>query len=441
MFTPIFTPDAKPGTPYWWDDATWTDLPEPPPSDVELLVIGAGYTGLSAAIAAHDAGAKVAVIDAGNPGKGASTRNGGMTGAHPRLGWNDLNQMYGPDVADGLFGEAQTALDFVLDLIDREGIDCDLQATGRIQLAWMPSHTETQKRVAETVQRFTPQAVQVIPREGLADHITTPQYFGGLYFPGHRALHPWKYHNGLLQAALRRGIPISQDCPAQAISQGPPFTVQTPKGTIKAGKVVLATNGYTTTPFNWFAKRVFPLPSFLMATEPLNPNLLGELAPGRRMMVETRARHSYFRLSPDGTRVIFGGRASMVPMGMEKAAFRLRETMAEVWPQLAQTRVSHVWYGNTGYTFSHMPQVGVHDGVNFAMGYSGSGTVMAPYLGRKAALQALGLPEGDTHYSATTLQRHWMHPTNRPHFLQAANAWYRTYVDRMENWEARYAKR
>ncbi len=437
----IFTPDATPGTPYWWEDVTWTDLPDTPPAQVDVLIIGAGYTGLSAAIAAHDAGAKVAVIDAGHPGKGASTRNGGMTGAHPRLGWDTLKADYGEAVADGLFAEAQTALDFVLDLIDREGIDCDLQATGRIQLAWMPSHLDTQARVAKSVQRFTPQAVQVVDRAGLADHITTPQYFGGLYFPGHRALHPWKYHDGLLQAVLRRGIPVSQDCPAEAVDRSTTFTVQTPKGAVRADKVVLATNGYTTAPFNWFAKRVFPLPSFIAATEPLNPNLLGELAPGRRMMVETRARHSYFRLSPDGTRILWGGRASMVPLSLPKAARRLRDTMAEVWPQLKSCKISHIWCGNTGYTFSHMPQVGVHDGIHFAMGYSGSGTVMAPYLGRKAALQALGLPDGETHYSATTLRRHWMHPTNRPHFLQAANAWYRTYVDRAENWKARRGRR
>ncbi len=437
----LLTDDAQLGQPYWWDDATWVSLPDPPPAKVDLLIIGAGFTGLSAAIAAHDAGAKVAVIDAGQPGKGASTRNGGMTGAHPRNGWDDLNRDYGAQVADGLFAEAQKALDFALGLIDQENIECDLQATGRIQLAWTPAHLENQKKTAAHVQRFTPDGCKMIPRAGLGDHINTPQYHGGLYFPGHYALHPWKYHNGMLQAVLNRDIPVSSDCAAQSVARnGAGFVVKTDKGSIQADKIVLGTNGYTKGPFHWFTRRVFPLPSFIIATQQISPNLLGELAPGKRMMVETRARHSYFRLSPDGTRILFGGRASMVHLNPAQAAKRLHATMVEVWPQLADTKVTHAWSGNTGYTFSHMPNVGSHDGIHYSMGYSGSGTVMAPYLGMKAAYQALGDDRGQTFYSHTTLRRHWMHPGGQPHFLKAANMWYRTYVDRAENWAARRSR-
>ena len=361
-----------------------------------------------------------------------------MIGAHPRLGWNDLNQKYGSDVADGLFGEAAKALQFVLNLIKTENIDCDLQATGRIQLAWTPAHHKNQAKIAASVNCFDPDSVELISTDGLRDHINTPCYHGGLYFPGHYALHPWKYHNGLLHAALHRNIPIVADCPAQSIAKtAKGFDVTTPMGTIHAGKVLLATNGYNQAPFDWFAKRVFALPSFILATEPLSPNIISDIAPGRRMMVETRARHSYFRVAPDGPRILNGGRASMVHLDPVKAGQRLHQTMCEVWPQLKDVQITHSWSGNTGYTFSHMPNVGVQDGIHYAMGFSGSGTVMAPYLGMKAAYQALGDPRGDTWYSKTTLQRHWVHPTNRPHFLQAANAWYRAYVDRKENWQAR----
>ena len=429
-----WTGEAPAGTPYWWEVADWPDLSAPPPGKVDVLIVGAGFTGLSAAIAAHDAGARVAVIDAGQPGQGASTRNGGMVGAHPRLGWDRLVQLYGAETADGVFAEAADALDFVRDLVAREQIDCDWQDTGRIQLAWTEAHRHHQTRLAESVTSKSRVTCRTVPQGGLAADIRTPCYKGGLIFEDHAAVHPWKYHNGLLQAVLRRNIPVSAHCPARSLTAR---RVETEKGPITADKVILATNGYTPKAFGWFARRVFPLPSFLIATEPLSENLIGDLAPGRRMMVETRARHSYFRISPDGTRIVYGGRASMAQLDLAEAARRLYATMCEVWPALEGTALSHVWSGNTGYTFRHMPSVGEKDGIHYALGFSGSGTVLAPYLGAKAAWQALGDPTGQTAYSKTTMTSRWFYGGGTPHFLQAADFWYRNWVDGAENRAAR----
>ncbi|KNG93516.1 hypothetical protein ATO11_09860 [Pseudaestuariivita atlantica] len=405
---------------------------------LDLLIIGAGYTGLSAAIAAHDAGAKVSVVDAGQPGHGASTRNGGMVGAHPRLGWDKLASLYGDEVADAVFVEAKPSLDFVKDLIAREGMDCDFQETGRIQLAWTRSHFEGQERLADKVVERSGLPCEVVQKADLGREIGTEAYHGGLLFPTHAALHPRKYHDGLLAAVLKRDVPVIGDCRAGYPEvDGGGYVVDTPKGRIRAGKVLLATNGYTPPGFGKLSRQVFPLPSFLIATEPVSANLLGQLAPGKRMMVETRARHSYFRLSPDGTRVLYGGRAAMVDIDLTRAARRLRETMLEVWPALEGVKLSHVWTGNTGYSFTHMPNVGSDGGLHWAMGFSGSGTVMAPYLGAKAAWQALGDPRGETAYSRTTLRSSWLHPGGRPWFLQAANLWYKAVVDRAQNWQAR----
>ena len=124
-------------TPYWWEDRPPApDLTPQPPARTDLLVIGAGYTGLSAAIAAHDAGANVTIVEADQPGIGASTRNGGMFGAHPRLGLARLTKLYGQETAEGVFSEATPALNFVRDLQIRENIDCDFQQSGRIAMAW-----------------------------------------------------------------------------------------------------------------------------------------------------------------------------------------------------------------------------------------------------------------------------------------------------------------
>lgn len=426
-----WTGESEPGFPYWWEALRGITAPDDAlPGRCDLLVIGAGYTGLSAALAAHECGARVAVVDADVPGVGASSRNGGMFGAHPRLGWDELSRKFGAATADALFAEAQPSLDWARALIASEGIDCDLQETGRIQLAWSARDFEHQKQLARTVTTKSTVKAEIVPREAMIREIATEKYFGGLMFPAHCGLHPARFHYGLLNAVRKRGIPVTPHAGVHELERGPTgFKARTARGTVHASKVVLATGGYTTAPFRWHAARVFPLPSYLIATQELPADLIDRIAPGRRMMVETRARHSYFRISPDGRRILFGGRASMRQIDITAAAARLHQTMCEVWPELRDVKLSHAWCGNTGYSFTHMPHVGSDGGLHYAMGFSGSGTVMAPYLGAKAAYQAMGDPRGETAYSATPLRRSWMHPGARPHFLHAADLWYRTYMD------------
>ena len=433
-----WTGEAALGTPYWWEAAAPQDPGQDLPGVCDFLVIGAGYCGLTAAIAAHDCGAKVVVVDAGVPGEGASSRNGGMVGAHPRLGWDDLATKFGPTVANDIFAEAKPALDWVTSLIADEAIDCDFQQTGRLQLAWTPSHAAAQKRLAGYVRDKSEVRAELLDRDALRSEIATECYHGGLLFPEHGALHPAKYHAGLMKAALRRGISVVSHAGVSGYErEGAGFVVETAKGRITAEKLMLATNGYTRKPFKWHVARVFPLPSYIIATDELPSNLLRHLAPGRRMMVETRARHSYFRLSPDGKRVLFGGRASMRDLPLDRAADRMRDTMCEVWPELRDVQLSHAWKGYTGYSFTHMPHVGEDRGLHYAMGFSGSGTVMAPYLGAKAAWRAMGDARGQTAYADTHLTRHVLHPFEAPHFLKAADIYYRNWVDRMENRAAR----
>ncbi len=428
-----------PGHPYWWDHGTpLPDLPARPPKSADVLIVGGGYTGLAAALTCADAGASVTVVDAGIPGEGASTRNGGMFGAHPRLPFETVVARFGIDTARGIYSEARLAFEHTRDLIAREGIACDFEVTGRIQLAWTRADFEGQKRLAAAVTAVSDIRIDVLERADLASEIATERYFGAIRFPDHAALNPRRFHDGLLAAALRRGVTVVPGCPVEQVSaQGARFDARTRLGDIRADKVVLATNGYTRGAFGWIRRRVFPLPSFLIATEPLAPDLLARIAPGRRMMVETRARHSYYRLSPDGTRILFGGRAAMVPIGPDRAARRLHATMTGIWPALRDSRITHSWSGFTGYSFAHLPHVGVCEGMHYALGYSGSGVALAPWLGAKAALQALGDPRGATAYSGTTLATRPFHGTGAPHFLQAADLWYRHVVDHRQNLAAR----
>ena len=432
----LFSTTAKEiGAPYWWEDgAPLPQLSSELPSKAQLLIVGAGYTGLSAAIAASDAGVKVIVVDAGVPGHGASTRNGGMFGAHPRLAFDRLAKQFDRTTAAGIFNEAQDAFDFSCDLIRKENIKCHFDQCGRVQLAWTKAHATAQRKQVNHLRSVSNMNVEYVEQNELASEINTPCYFGAIRFPDHASLQPRLFHDGLLMAVLQRNIQVIQQCPIEHIKNvGSEYIATSASGQqLCAEKVLMATNGYTKGKFEWFARRVFPLPSFLIATEPLSPNLLQSLAPGKRMMVETRARHSYFRLSPDGTRIIFGGRASMTPISNELASYRLKQTMCEIWPQLSDVKLTHSWCGNTGYSFTHLPQVGDHEGMHFSMGYSGSGVALAPYLGAKAAYQAIGDSRGETAYQESYFKTKWFHRSYTPHFLKPANFWYKNAVDLFE---------
>ena len=151
------------------------------------------------------------------------------------------------------------------------------------------------------------------------------------------------------------------------------------------------------------------------------------------MMVETRAKHSYFRVSPNGRKIIFGGRAALKPIPLGIAAQRLKLALDDIWPELTNFKLANVWTGFTGYSFNHVPHVGNFKGIHYAIGYSGSGTVLAAYLGAKVAYQALYDPRGKTGYSNTNFKTNPFHILSQPYFLSFVDFWYRNVIDRLQD--------
>ncbi|MEM8624327.1 MAG: FAD-dependent oxidoreductase [Pseudomonadota bacterium] len=417
-------------TPYWWDDAgppePAAEDPAPLPAEVEVLVIGAGLTGASAARTLARAGRDVLVLEAGPLAIGASSRNGGMVGGGHRLSLDAMTARFGAETARALLREAHLdSMAFVHSVMAEEGIDADFRETGRFRGLWRNDEYEKTARGLEALARHIPLDFEMIPRERQREEIGSDLYRGGVVFHRHGGLNPAKWVKGLIAAARRAGARFEAGTPVTAIAQdGAAMRVETARGSVRAGQVLAATNGYTPSILPAQRRRVIPVPSFIVATEPLGANRMKDLFPKGRMVVESRERHCYFRPSPDGSRIVFGGRAALYDATEPTVRNTLKRLIAQVFPDLGDIALTHSWRGYTGFSFEGLPNVGRIDGIWHAMGYSGSGNAMAPYLGHKAALAMLGTPEAETAFAKTALPTRVWHRGN-PWFLPAADIVFR----------------
>jgi len=415
-------------TPYWWEAAP-REAPDhaPLPAAADVVVVGAGYAGLSAALTLARAGREVLVLDAEAPGFGGSSRSGGMVGHGHRLSYSALIAKYGKPKAQALIREGMASLDFATSLIEREGIDARFRRVGRFRGAATPADYEVQAREADLLQRDLGLPVEVVPRAEQHREIASNLYHGGVLFPAHGGLHPALFHQGLLRVARAAGARVVGHTPALSITrEGAGHVVRTARGEIRAGEVLVATNGYSAArPAAAVARRVVALPSFMIATERLGPNRVGALVPNGRMLVETAATHLYFRPSPDGERLVLGGRAALHPLALQEAATRLGGHLQRVFPDLGTLRLDHVWTGFVAMTRSDLPGIGQDaEGRWYTLGCNGSGVALMPYLGHKVALKMLGDAEGATAFDDI--------PTGstpflfaRPLIRRALSAWWR----------------
>lgn len=425
MRSEIFAPGYR-SEPYWWEAAPRPALPAgPPPPRADVVVIGSGYTGLAAALATARGGRDTLVLEAAEPGAGCSTRNGGQVSTSLKPSHAELAERHGADRAFAMLREGHNALAFIADFIAAEGIDCDWQRVGRFLGAHAPAQYEALARRLADQPRGLEVAAHMVPRAEQASEIGTELYHGGAVLEGHAALHPARFHQGLLDRALAAGARVVPRCPALAIQrerQG--FAVVTPHGRIAAREVVVASNGYTGAESPALRRRVIPIGSYVIATEPLAPGLAERLIPRARVISDTRHVVFYYRLSPDRRRMVFGGRVALAETDPRRTAVKLHAAMVALFPELAAVRVTHSWHGFVAYTFDTMPHLGRWDGVHYAMGYCGSGVSLATYFGTRIGQQLLGLAEGRTALDGLGFPTRPLYG-GRPWFLVPTLAWYR----------------
>jgi gamma-glutamylputrescine oxidase len=272
-----------------------------------------------------------------------------------------------------------------------------------------------------------------VPRERQRDQIGSDFYHGGVVVEESGGLHPAKLHRALCAAARAAGAELHGHAEVQRLEPaGDGMALLTARGRIQAGEVVVATNGYTGALLPDLRRRVVPVSSYIIATEPLPPELPKRLSPRGRMFVDSNRLLSYFRLSPDGRRVVFGGRLQLRTVDERTAALGLYRRMVRVWPELRGYRISHAWKGYLGFTFDRLPHMGVRQGVHFALGCNGSGVAMASYLGHQVALKLLGRQNRACPFEQLPFPTHVAY-RGRAWFLPALGLWYRI-LDELDGW-------
>jgi len=401
----MFTPDFKP-TPYWWenrDPPTGDDGPLPEKTDV--LVIGAGYTGLHAALQTARGGRDTLVLDAETAGWGCSSRNGGQISTSVKPSYADLEKRHGRETALSILKEGEASLRWIGDFVREEGIVCDFKIAGRFHAAHSPAHYDKLARQLKAQIPGQEADGYPVPRSEQLRELGTDAYFGGAVFPNHASIDPARYHGGLLEAAVDAGARVVSRCRVTGLDRPDGgFAVETQKGRVLARRVVVATNGYTGQATPWHRRRVIPIGSYMIATEPIDPAVMDAVMPTDRIISDTRKVVYYYRPSPDRTRILFGGRVCHGETDLSTSASRLRAEMVRLFPALSGTRISHSWMGFVGYTFDSLMHVGNRDGLHYAMGYCGAGVGMASYLGMRVGQQVLGLKEGRTAFDALPFQ-------------------------------------
>ena len=415
--------------PYWLEDSPPPALPRASlPKSADVAVVGAGYTGLSAALTLAREGRSVVVFDAKGAGSGCSERNGGQCGAGLNPGLDGLTARYGKARAIALYREALASLEYLAEFVAREGIECRFERPGRFVGAHRPSHYETLARDYEALRRELGVDCHAVPRADQRAEIGSDIYYGGGVIANHAALHPALYHRGLLERALAAGVQVSEHNPVTRIerSGAAGFAVTSIRATLAARDVIVATNGYSNmnAALSALRRRVIPIGSYMIATEPLAPGLMDRLMPKNRVLNNTRRVVLYFRATPDRRRVLFGGRVALAETDPLSSGPKLHAIMSAIFPELAEVAISHSWMGFVGFSFDHLPHVGVHDGLHYAAGYCGSGVAMASYLGHKAGLKVLGKAEGRTAFDDLPFQTRPLYD-GTPWFLAGAVLYYR----------------
>jgi glycine/D-amino acid oxidase-like deaminating enzyme len=355
----------------------------------DVVVIGGGFTGLSTAYHLARRGVEVVLLEAYEPGWGASGRNGGQVNPGLKHDPDTVERDLGPELGARLIAFAGNAPAFVFDLIERLGIRCAARRCGTLRAARHPRHVA---RVQVTAEQYARRGapVEFLEPDAVARATGTKEYGGALLDRRGGALNPLSFARGLARAASLAGAAVHGGTRVGGVERsGGAWRVRTPSGQVTSPQIVLATNGYTDSIWPKLSRTIVPVFGAIAATEPLPDAIAGEILPGRQVVYESGTVTVYYRLD-DGNRLIIGGRGPMQEIQTPADIPHIQKYARRLWPSLASVRWTHGWGGRLGFTADQYPHV--HEpaqGVIACLGYCGRGVALGTAMGGALAERML----------------------------------------------------
>ena len=399
------------------------------PSEADVLIVGSGLTGLSAALRLAQGGKTVAVLDRGAIASGASAINGGMVSPDIKAGIKVIFDHFGPQLGHEMWQATVRSVDIVSDIARAENIDARIVRGG---MAALGIHADSQAKFEKSVAWYRKTVGvdwEVLGRDRVSEVAASDRFTAVLFEPEGLGIQPARFAFGVATAAAAAGAILVDECAVRdVLRDGPGFKVGTDKGTVRAGEVILATNGYTTPePVPELARRVVPIGSYIIVTEPLGERA-ARIFPRGSMTYTKRRLLNYMRRTPD-ERILIGGRRNLhTGLDLEESAADLRRQLLGYFPDLEDAEITHAWGGKLGVPFDLIPHMSQIDGVWYALGYAGHGVGLSTLMGHELAGMLLG-EEPPSSFTKVP------HPTRfyyrgKPWFLTPASILYRA-LDRL----------
>lgn len=357
-------------------------------TQADVCIIGAGFTGLSAALHLAQMGYSVSVLESEKVGWGASGRNGGQVAQGHNMDHDELIKKVGKPMADTLWDMSIESVDLVKQLIAEHNIDCDLKA-GILHVAAKPSH---EKHIKESVEykrnTLGYDKIEYVSKPGVEDMLGTDRYYAGEYWKDAAHLHPLNYALDLAKAAVEAGAKIYENSRVTNYQGGTHAFVMTDEGVVKPKYILLACNGYLGKLEPKIAGKIMPINNFILATEPLPEELCRKINRDDVAVADSKFVINYFKLSGDN-RLLWGGGENYTTKFPRDIPNFVRKYMLEFYPDLADVKIDYGWGGTLAITLNRMPYFNrLEENVFAAQGYSGHGVALAT-LGGKIMAQAV----------------------------------------------------